>query len=294
MAMGGTVPERAMQELMKVSIKMMQNQPGFKLTQEQAEKYADVSMQAMSGVTSMRMLVGVAEPGAGLYGNTSAVMTVKDSKAFLDQYEKSLAATRQLAEDAKSPAIPVATSERVKVGETEALEVSMSFPSMKDLAPAGGADPQKIMQLFAGPDGKLKTYIAPADEHAVVMAYTSPERLKEALEFYKSKQPGLSADTGIAKVAAKLPPGSQFVGYASLSGLAEMVKQVMGTVPGAPPAMIPDFPESPPFGFAAKVSATGIQGHFVVTAETLRTLGGVVAKVRAEARERRQQQEQQQ
>ena len=80
----------------------------------------------MAGVKSMRMLMGVAEPGTGLYGNTSVVMTVDDSKGFLDAYEKSLEAMRKLAEDTNSPAIPVATSQRIKVGETDALEVSMT------------------------------------------------------------------------------------------------------------------------------------------------------------------------
>ena len=50
------------------------------------------------------------------------------------------------------------------------------------------------------------------------MSYISPERLKEAIEFYKSKKPGLSADASVAKVAAKLPAGSQFIAYVSLSG----------------------------------------------------------------------------
>jgi hypothetical protein len=291
MAMGGVIPQGTMNEMMKLSVKMMQSQPAYKLTPEQAEKYAEVSTRAMSGVSSMRFVMGVAEPGAGLYGNTSMVMIVKDPKGFLDAYEESLAAMRKLAEDAKSPAIPIATSQRIKVGDTEALEISMTFPDMKELVPPGGQDPQKIMQLFAGPDGKLKMYVAPADEHAVVMAYTSPERLKEAIEFYKSKQPGLSADAGIAKVAAKLPAGSQFIGYMSVSGMAKMVKQMMATVPEAQAAAIPDLPDIPPVGFAAKVSPTGVESHFIVTAETLRAIGDAVAKARTDARERRLEQQ---
>ena len=267
----------------------MQNEP-YKLTPEQAQKYADASMGAMTGVKSMRMLMGVADPGTGLYGNTTALMTVDDSKRYLDSYEKSLAALRKLAEDANSPAIPVATSKPIKVGDTDGLEVSMTLPNLKQFGQAGGPDPQKMMQLFLGPDGKLKIYVAPADEHTVVMAYTSADRLKEAIEFYRLKQAGLSADVDLAKVAAKLPAGSQFVAYASLSGIVKTAKQFMAMIPGVPQAAIPDFPDSPPFGYAAKVSSAGVEGHFIVTTETLRTIGDTVAK----ARERRQQQQQQQ
>ena len=60
------------------------------------------------------------------------------------------------------------------------------------------------------------------------------------------------------------------------------------------PAAVPDFANSPPLGFAAKVSTGGVEGHFVVTTETLRTIGDTVAKTRAAAREKRQQQQEQQ
>ena len=46
MAMGGAVPEGSMKEMMKMSVKMMQNQPDYKLTPEQAQKYIDLSTGA--------------------------------------------------------------------------------------------------------------------------------------------------------------------------------------------------------------------------------------------------------
>ncbi len=209
MALGGAFPEGLTEHLMKFSVQMMQSQPQFKLTPEQGQKYAELSTGAMRGVQSMRMLLRLAEPGTGLYGNTSLILTVDDSRRFLDDYEKSLAAMRELAREAPSAGIPVATSQRIVLGETEALEVSMDFADLKQFAPPGGPDLQGMMQLMFGASGKLTVYAAPAGEHAVVMAYTSLERLKAALEFYRSKQPGLSRDADVAKVADALPPGAR-------------------------------------------------------------------------------------
>jgi hypothetical protein len=288
---GGSVPEGAMKALMQMSVKMMQNQPAYKLTPEQAQKYADLSVEMMSGLKSMRILMGVPEPGAGVYGNTTAVMTVDDSKRYFDAYEKSLAEMHTLAENINSPGLPVVTSRRVKIDEIDALEASVSLPNVQAVAPAGGPDPQQIMKLFVGPEGVLKYYLATADEHTVVMSYISPDRLKEAIEFYKSKKPGLSADAALPKVAEKLPAGSQFIGYVSVSGMAKMAKQLMAAVPGAPPAAIPDFPVSQPIGFAVKLTPGGVEGHLVVTGDTLRMIGDTVAKTRAEAGERRVQQQ---
>lgn len=283
MALGGVFPQGAMDRMMKFSVQMMQNQPGFQLTPEQAQKYVELSTTMMHGVRSMRMVLGVAEPGTGLYGNTSAVMIVDDSRRFIDDYEKSLSAMHELAQETKSPLIPAATSQRISLGETEALEVSMEMQQMKALTVPGGPDMQKMMELIFGTNGKLLVYVAPADEHAIVMAYTSLERLKAALDFYKAKRPGLSGDASVAKVAAALPPGSQFVAYVSLSGVAKVARQFATTVPGGRAAAILDLPDCPPLGIAAKVSPSGIEGHLIVTAEALRAIGDVVAKARGAA-----------
>jgi hypothetical protein len=122
-----------------------------------------------------------------------------------------------------------------------------------------------------------------ADEHTVVMVYTSIDRLKEALEFYKSKQPGLSGDAGVAKVAAALPPGSQVVAFAALSGIADVVRQFAPAMPGGRAMAIPEFSDSPPLGMAMKVSPAGMEGHLIITSETLRAIGETVAKARSAA-----------
>jgi len=283
MAMGGVVPPGLMEPLMKYSVRMMQDMPMYKLTPEQAEKYAKLSMGAMSGMTSMQMVVGLSEPGTGLYGNTTAVFTCEDSQHLIDGYEKTLAALREFSDEVKNLAIPVATCQHVKLGETDVLEVSMDLSHMNQLTPPGGPDLQKMMQMMMGPGGQMKIFLAPADEHTVVMCYTSLERLKSAIDFYKSKQQGLTSDANVVKVAAMFPRGSQFVGYFSLGGMADIVRQFTAAMPGAPSAAIPDFPDSPPLGMAAKVSPSGVEGHLIVTAETLRAIGEVVAKFRGGA-----------
>jgi hypothetical protein len=283
LAVGGVVPPGSMEPFMKYSAQMMAKQPMYKLTTEQAEEYARLSMGVMSGMTSMGMVIGVSEPGTGFYGNTTAVMTCKNSQQFLEGYERSLVSLREFAGEVKNPAMPVATCQHVKLGETDVLEVTMDLSQMNQLTTPGGPDPQKMMQMMMGPGGQTKIFLAPADGHTVVMCYTSLERLKSAIDFYKSKQQGLTSDANVVKVAAVLPQGSQFVGYFSLGGMANVARQFAAAMPGERPVAIPDFPESPPIGMAAKVSPTGVEGHLIMTAETLRAIGDTVAKSRGVA-----------
>ncbi len=279
---GGAIPQQAVDQLMKLSVQIMKSNPMFKLTPEQAEKYAQLSSAGMQGLRSMRMFLGVPQPGGGIYSNASAVMIVDNSQAYLDQYQKTLAAMR-LAQEVKSPMVPVADVAKTKLGDIDVLEVTMNLPDMTQAMPPGtpgAAGAQQMFRLMVGPEGKMKIYLAPADEHAIVMGYTSLDRLKSALEAYKSQERGLSADPGIMKVAALLPPGSQMVAYVSLSGAAKFMQLVLTAVPNIPPVRLPEFAASPPLGIAAKVTPTGVEGHFVVTVDTLRTIGDVVAKAR--------------
>ena len=98
---GGEVPQGLMERMMKASVQMMQSNPMFKFTPAQAEKYAQLSTGALQGLRYMRLLMGVAEPGTGLYENTTTVMIVDDSKAFLDRYEKSLTAMHEFRKTSK-------------------------------------------------------------------------------------------------------------------------------------------------------------------------------------------------
>jgi hypothetical protein len=168
------------------------------------------------------------------------------------------------------------------VGDIEALEVTMEMPNLQAAAPAGAPDMQKMMQWMAGPDGKLKIYLAAADEHAVVMAYTSPELLTSAINAYKSNVAGLSADAQLAKTSAALPPGSQFVAYVNLNGVASVVGHFAGTLGGASAPAIPIFADAPPIGIAAKINPLGVEASLVIPAETLRAIGEAVAQVRGD------------
>jgi hypothetical protein len=282
-ALGGVFPSGAMDGLMKLSVKLMQDQPGFRLAPEQAQKYVELSTAMTRSVRSMRMLLGVPEPGTGLYGKTSAVMVVDDSRRFLDQYEKSLASMSQLAQETKSPIIPAATVQRVSLGETEVLEVTMKTADMTELSPPGGPDLQAIMQTIVGPSGQLKVYVAPADEHAVLMTYTSLEQFRAALDDYRSRESGLTDDSNVAEVAAALPVRSQFVAYVSLGGIADVARQFVPSISGGKASAILDLADCPPIGIGAMATPSDVEGRLVLTAKTLRAIGAAVANARGVA-----------
>jgi hypothetical protein len=63
--------------------------------------------------------------------------------------------------------------------------------------------------------------------------------------------------------------------------VAEVARQFAEAFSGGKASAIPDFPDCPPIGIAAKVAPLGVEGRLVVTAETLRAIGDTVAKIRS-------------
>lgn len=58
----------------------------------------------------------------------------------------------------------------------------------------------------------------------------------------------------------------------------------MAANPHAPPVKLPDLGDCPPIGMAALVSASGVEGHTIILADTLRAIGDNVAKAHASSR----------
>jgi hypothetical protein len=278
---GGVIPPGAIEGLTKFQVSALQNNnPSFKLTPEQAQRYAEIMSGPMHGLRSMRLLFGVAEPAAGLYSNVTIALGVDDARKHIEAYEKSLASLREFASEAKIPALANSTANHINIDGVDAIEATTDVKLISELSPQNGPNFEKMMHLWIGPSDQAKMCIAPADEHTVLLTYGSPEHLKAALDFYKSHDPGLSADAGIAKTAAALPKNAQMAAYVDPSGVLSIAKQFVSTMAGPNPAVIPEIAAAPPLGIAGVLSPSTAEGYLVIPADTLRAIGDAIAKAR--------------
>jgi hypothetical protein len=280
-ALGGAFPHEAMGKLIGVSMQMMKQTPGMQLTDEQATRFTELSTRAMQTVRAMRMKLGSTDPGQGLYANSAVVMTVDDSIKYMKDYEATLAGLRDLAAETGSPVILRPTVRHVTIEGVDALEVSTDVSQMAAISTPGGPDMQKVMKAMFGPSSTLNLYMAAVDSHTIAMAYTSPDRLQAVIDFLRGKSPSLENDPGVAKVSRALPAGSQVQAYLSLSEAFKFAKHLLAAT-GAPNdfAASLDLDSSPPIGIAVKLTSQGLEGHMIVTAETLQSIGDAINKVR--------------
>jgi len=141
-----------------------------------------------------------------------------------------------------------------------------------------------MMEAFFGKSGKIDGWMAPADEHHVVMGYVNKDRLQKMIEAIKMGEPGLASDASVSKTAALLPKDALSIGYLSPQGAINFAKWMVAAV--APPGVssmesaIPEFPATPPIGFAVTSAPNELQTVLVLPAEVLKAIGQYVGTIR--------------
>jgi hypothetical protein len=289
-AFGGAMPEPLMKRLAALGAGFIQKSDSLSgLSPEQAEQWAKISMQALERAHSAAMVMKTGKRGEPVYSNIFGAFRVDDSARFLDQYQKQLEAMNRVLKEAKSDVLKPSELKKTEIGGLPALEVEVTIPIPKTT----GQDPlqqmqQTMMQAMFGAGGKMKYYVAPANETTAVFGYgTTAEKVGEAVEMVRSAKPGLAGDKDVALTAALLPAGAQWVGYVSprgyMSMTQRMMQQMMAAMPDRPgfsePA-IPPFPQTSPVGMALKATSSGLEGTVVVPSVMLKAVGEYVNTMR--------------
>ncbi len=278
-AFDGEMPEALSQSLMGFSLQVLKaaakGQDGKDLTPEQTAKLKELMERSKDvGLRSMAMVMGVPRPGESMYGSTAAILRVADAHKYLDNYEKSLDGMREMQKILNNPLVQAPEVKKVTVEGLAGLEVTID---MSQAAAAAGGNPmqKKMMDSLFGPNGKLKAYLAAADDKTVVMAYVSQANFARTISAVKNPQTSLSADANVSDTAQMLWRDALWIGYVSPKGFMDFTMGMLQQMapPGAMPQM-PPFPDSPPAGIALAVSPGSLNAQVVLPAATLKATGG--------------------
>lgn len=283
---GGVVSPAVLNALMKLSVDMMQSMHKlYGISPEQAQKLSALSMEGMKGVRSFSMMLGAGKPGDTLFSNAVGAMRVEQDSAFMAAYEKSARQNTELFKGLHSPMLPAPEVTKSEVGGTAALQLTTKVPQ----PPSGPQMPQqaRMMELLFGPGGTVTAWIAPADEHHVAVGYVSKAPLERVLNAIRQGRPGLAGDAGVAKTAALLPAGAVAVAYINPAEMLEYVQRFAAAI--MPPQVkvqlkLPEFPHTPPVGWALTTGANELQTCLVVPAEVLEAIGPYVQRCMLAAR----------
>ena len=296
LAGGGVLPEKLTEMMMQMSVDMMKLMPDlYGIDPKQADELVGLSADSFKGMKSMSLLMGVGEANDPLYSNMVGVVKVGDAAKFTENYLKYIKALNELVDGDKPSILSATEVEEITLDGKPCLHLAMKIPTPPSVE--GIPDYHKLMEAMFGPGGKINIYMATADKNTIVWGYTDKEKLLATLKTLKDPEKSLANDKQLAKTAARLPRGSQWVGYVSPRGSVAFANRTMvvmnkalldqfeadGVVienrPKAIPS-IPEFPESPPVGFSMKIVKGRLQADMVVPDAVIRAIGKYTAKLR--------------
>lgn len=253
---------------------MMRSNPAFaNIDATQVKQLRDAMAETGKGVQLNSGVMGIPMDKETIFARSVNISQVDDAKAYLAGQEKMIKVMSEIVKNAK-PALITYDVKMGKLDDRPMLEMTMAAAAK---GPPGAMNPG--LQML-GPNGKLATYMVAVDNKTVVTAYVSEDIARQAVERYLKGGPNLNSDPEVAKTAAVLPNGSQMRAYLSPHGLVAAVKSVLNNM-GLPfGAMIPDLPETPPIGMAARVAPAGLATDLIVPGEVFEAIGGAVATMR--------------
>lgn len=287
MAFDGTMPKGFSTGFMNLSVQMMSNMSkaagGQPLTEEQQKKLTDAMQGAMADVRAMSMVMGPPKPGSSIYSNMAAAMKVKDSKKYMDNYQKLMASMRDAYKGTSLEAFMPQEAKKTKIGDLDGLEFTMDMSKVIEKMPnAQGA--KQMMQMLFGPEAKLSVYVAAVDDSTIAISYVNSDNIARVQAACKNPQSSLAGNPDIAQTAKLLPHGAQWVVYLSPKGFMDFIStMILGMAAaggGGPMPALPEFPKTPPIGFGAELTSTGFDLNVVVPGDTLKGIGTYIMQMK--------------
>ncbi|MBN1590598.1 MAG: hypothetical protein JW888_13875 [Pirellulales bacterium] len=280
LAGAGALPEGLMESLMEFSVNMMQNMPNiYGLDEKQMREFGKISAGAMKNVRGMAMAMGVTKPGQPLYQAASGTMWVDDSQVFLERYAELIQSMTKLAAGAEKSPLANMDVNVMEIAGHNGLKLTMDLSTMYDQP--GMEQFAPLFKAMYGPDSKMDVYMAAADKTTVVFSYIDKDRAVEAVKAVTESKANMADNAAVAAMTKQLPADAQWVGFWSPRGTVALAQQMMKDFAPEGSAMtLPEFPETPPVGFAMTVSATGVHKELLIPVEVLKNMPVYMMKLR--------------
>jgi hypothetical protein len=253
------------------SVSMMQNNPAFggmKLSEEEAEEYAQASLLSMQGLRRMAMRMTPGTEDEKLLANFLVVFDVDSVDKYLVNYKKALQVWQELMQKSESPMPMKMVASEVTVHGLKGLKITMDMQGLLD---AQGAPPEAkgMIERMFGQGGKITVHVIAADKNTILLSYAPAAVIEQKIANYLKNKTQVADEPGVAKTAGLLLRNPDMVAYLSPRGAVAWFGRLMDAVlpPEVEKPELAEFPETAPIGISAKIVAGGLEAEMVVPAE---------------------------
>ena len=276
-AFHGEYPQAILESMMEMSVQMMVGMMGGtkELDEQQRKKLTESMTELTKSTRSMAMVMGVLEPGKSIYSNMVGIIHVDDAPKYLANSEAMMRQMSEMMKDAKGPIKPYEIGQETVAG-VKTMTMTMDMSAMMQAPPDENA--RRMFEMMFGPGGKLMAYMAAADKQTIIFAYDK-DAFSETWKLHKSGAAGLASDPQLAETAKLLPKGAQWLGYWSPQGTVDFAGKMMAANPAMAGFKLPEFPKTPPVGFAAQAQKQTLTTDLVIPPAVVKAIGTYVQQV---------------
>jgi hypothetical protein len=231
--------------------------------------------QACAEVQSFAVLDQPGEERQPVYSNQFASVRVANRSKFLEQAREVMRLWNSASRDAKGETRMVFDVEETQVGERPATLYSLDIGALD-----GGAvapEVRQAMEKMFGPQGKLRLWIVPTDEHTVLLAAATPDQMTAVLKTIDQKRPIEWNRGEVSESNALLPADADVRAFVDLHRYFDWKRREMMAIIGVPVIggpLVREFPASPPVGIACVFRDGELRLDAAVLAPTIKSADG--------------------
>ncbi len=264
--------------MMDYSVEVMKAAPKlYGVSEEQAKQMLDSAAPMMADMQSLAMMFAVGAPGDTIYARMVGAMKTGNAEKYMEAYEKYLLEFAGMMKGSKGIFSLAMESKPIEIDGCKGVVISMELP-MNMIAQDPNAE--AMIEKMIGPGGKVRVFVVAADEHNVLIGYTSKKLLRKAIAALRSGE-SISQGEAVTQVAAKLDPGILGQGYFSPAGLVAFINDMIETMaPEGQEFRLPAFPVTPPIAWSANAEDATVDAQIVVPGDMIKAGIGYAAQVR--------------
>jgi hypothetical protein len=282
-AAGGPFPPEWGEAMSRTSRKLMEQFPGIygldDLPEEQWKKMEQVWRTSMQGLRSMSMVLETGDEDDPLYSNFFGVIKIDNAKQYLKNYREAIKMWNDIMVGANAKINMQYEVSDVQVDGHDGLLMVL------DVANAAGGDNAAMMapmmEVMFGEGGKMRMYMVAANDDTVVMGIGDEERVAKFISRINSGKGEFFKAASVQTTVKLLDSQAPWQGYLSPQGcvtwFSRMISKMMGQFGGGGPT-IPEYPETPPVGFALNIADGQFAAELVVPVEALQGLADYIKK----------------
>lgn len=264
--------------MMDFSVEVMKAAPKlYGIGQEQADQMLESAQPMMAAMQSITMMLAVGSPDDTIYSRMVGVMEAENAGEYMKAYEEYLQNFAGMVKGSKGIFSMEMESKPIEIDGCKGVEIAMELPKT---VLSGDANAEAMLEKIIGPGGKIRVFIVAADDRHVVLGYTNQRLLRQAIAALRSGK-SLGVKESVKQTAAKVGAGNLGQGFFNPAGLIGFVNNMIATVaPEGQKIQLPEFPETPPVGWAVNADGAVVDARIVVPGEILRAGFGYAAQVR--------------